>query len=91
MPAFGFNFEMPPRLFWWVYVASAIATTGGVCIFAILKSAMQAHCASDNNASQAITASLAWGATAVVANAAFLVFRSRAKQGFALVAAICAK
>jgi len=89
---------MPARLFWWVYVASAITTIGGVCIFAYLKSVMQAACASDNsqsglsaNPSQAITASLAWAATAAAANAAFLVFRSRAKQGLALVVAICAK
>jgi len=32
---------------------------------------------------------LAWAATAVAANAAFLVFKSRAKQGLALLAAIC--
>jgi hypothetical protein len=43
-----------------------------------------------SNHSQAITASLAWAATAVVANAAFLSFKLRAKQGLALAAAICA-
>jgi len=89
---------MPARLLWWVYVASAITTIGGVCIFAYLKSVMQAACASDNlqrslstDPSHAITASLAWAATAVAANAAFLVFRSRTKQGLAWAVAICAK
>jgi len=89
---------MPFRRFWWAYVASAIITASGVCIFAFLKSLMHAACTSDvaqqslsNNQSQVITASLAWAATAAAANAAFLVFRSRAKQGLALVVAICAK
>jgi hypothetical protein len=89
---------MPIRLFWCACVACAILTTGGVCIFAFLKSVMQAACSSDHsqdilssNQSQAITALLAWAAAAVVANAAFLVFKSRAKQGLALVAAICTK
>ena len=44
-----------------------------------------------NSESQAIIASLMWTATAIVANAAFLVLKSRAKQGLALVAAIFSK
>ncbi len=80
------------------HVASAIVTTGGVCIFAFLKSATHAACASNdsqqilsNNQSQTITASFVWAAMALVANAAILVFKSRSKQGLALAAAICAK
>jgi hypothetical protein len=86
------------RRFWWAYVASAIATTCGVCIFAFLKSATRAACANgdsqqllSSSQSQTITASLALAATAVVTSAAFLVLKSRAKQGLALAAAICAK
>jgi len=89
---------MPFRRFWLAHVASAIITAGGVCIFAFLKIETHAACASNdsqqilsNNQSQAITASLVWAATAVVANAAILLFKSRAKQGLALAAAICAK
>jgi hypothetical protein len=44
-----------------------------------------------SNHSQAITASLAWAAAAVVANAAILMIKSSAKQRLAVAAAICAK
>ena len=90
--------ERPIRLFWWAYVASAIITTGCVCIFAVFKSLIHAVCPTDasqqsfsSNQSQSITASLAWAAAAVVVNSAFLVVRSRDKQGLGLAAAICEK
>ncbi len=85
-------------LIWWAYVASAVTTIGSVCFFAFLRSLAHDVCAGDvsqqsssNSQGHAIAASLAWAAAAAVANAGFLSFRSRDKQGLALLAALCAK
>ena len=80
------------------YAASAITTTASTCIVAFLKSMLHAACASEDSQQSlstsqrdAITASLACAAAAVAASAAFLAFKSRAKQGLELAAAICAQ
>ena len=90
---------MPTKLFRWAIVAPAFTTIVSVCFVAFLKSQTYAACASDdsqqdlssNQGQTVTTAALALAATAVLSNAAYLVFKSLVKQGFALAAAICAK
>jgi hypothetical protein len=85
----------PPGRFHLAFVASAIASVCGVCIFTVLKSVFRSQCVDGRSTSSASllyetsTAALVFALTALVCNIFLLLCKPRSYSACALVGRIC--